>query len=274
MTAPAISAGPIGVPDEYQVLARTRLTISTPQGVLSNDLGGAGRPAQVRLVVGPGHGRLVLRPDGTFRYMPRASFQGVDSFSYVANDGQGDSAPTVVRIQVESLRLERRTVVVPGDPPDRVSVRFTFRVRDARFNNELGVIRVDDAEGSIGGIRPGDPRYLRTTAAAGRMRVVFRSGESAGISREIALKGGERFLVYLVQDRSTGMALARNPEDRPGRSPHVFYADPAANPDQFDHLRAGGRDGRLLLAWEDLLGGGDRDFNDMVLSIRAIRLER
>ena len=271
---PAIPGGPIAVADQYRMLARTRLTVSTPEGVLRNDFGSAGRPAQARLVQGPGHGRLVLRPDGTFRYVPRANFQGMDSFTYVANDGRGDSAPTVVRIQVESLRLERRTVVVPGDPPDRVSVRFTWTVRDARFNNELGVIRVDDAEGSIGGIRPGDPRYLRTAAAADRMKVVFRSGESAGISREIALRGGERFLVYLVQDRSTGMALARNPEDRPGRSPHVFYADPAANPDRFDHLRAGGRDGRLLLAWEDLLGGGDRDFNDMVLTIRAIRLGR
>src|SRR5262249_55300956 len=155
------------------------------------------------------------RPDGTFRYVPRANFQGMDSFTYVANDGRGDSAPTVVRIRVESLRLERRTAVVPGEPPAQVAVRFTWTVRDARFNDELGVIRVDDAEGSIGGVRPGDPRYLRTAAAAGRMRVVFRSGESAGISREIAFRGGERFLVYLVQDRSTAMLLARNAEDRP-----------------------------------------------------------
>ena len=71
-----ISAGPIAVPDEYRMLSRTRLTISIPQGVLSNDLGAAGRPAQARLVQGPHHGRLVLRPDGTFRYVPTAGFQG------------------------------------------------------------------------------------------------------------------------------------------------------------------------------------------------------
>ena len=51
----------------------------------------------------------------------------------------------------------------------------------------------------------------------------------------------------------------------------LFFADPAANPDRFDHVRAGDRDGSLWLAWEDLLGGGDRDYNDMVLTIRAIR---
>jgi uncharacterized repeat protein (TIGR01451 family) len=272
--APAIPGGPIAVSDEYRMLARTRLAVSTPQGVLTNDLGADGRPAQARLIQGPSHGRLVFLTDGTFRYVPRANFRGTDSFTYVANDRRGDSAPTVVRIRVESLRLERRTVVVPGDPPDRVAVRFTWAVRDARLNNELGVIRVDDADGSIGDIRPGDSRYLSMAAAAGRITTVFRSGESAGISREFRLRGGERLLVYLVQDRSIAVALARNPEDRPGRSPRVFYADPAANPDRFDHARAGERDGVIWLAWEDLLGGGDRDFNDMVLTIRAIRLER
>jgi hypothetical protein len=175
---------------------------------------------------------------------------------------------------VDSLRLERRTVVVPGDPPDLVSLRFTWTVRDARFNNELGVIRVDDADGSIGGIRPGDPSYLSAAAAAGRMKVVFHAGESAGISREIPLRGGERFLVYLVQDGSTAMVLGRNAEDRPGRSPRVFFAEPAANPDRFDHVRVGQRDGGLSLAWEDLLGGGDQDFNDLVLTVLAVRMGR
>jgi hypothetical protein len=151
-------------------------------------------------------------------------------------------------------------------------LRFTWRLRDARSNNELGVIRVDDANGSIGGIRPGDPRYLRAAASSDRMKVVFRSGESAGISREIALRGSERFLVYLVQDGSTATVLARNAEDRPGRSPRVFFADPAGNPDRTDHVRAGRRDGGLSLAWEDLSGGGDRDFNDMVLTVRAVRM--
>ena len=148
------------MPDEYRMLARTRLTVSIPQGVLRNDLGADGRPAQARLVQGPGHGRLVFRTDGTFRYVPKANFQGTDTFTYLATDRRGDSVPTVVRISVESLRLERHTVVVPGEPPDPVSLRFTWTVRNARFNNELGVIRVDDADGSIGGIRPGDPRYL------------------------------------------------------------------------------------------------------------------
>jgi uncharacterized repeat protein (TIGR01451 family) len=187
---------------------------------------------------------------------------------------QAAAVTVSVRIRVKSLELERRTVVVPGNPTDRVSVRFTWTVRDARFNNEFGIIRVDNSSGSIGGIRPGDPRYLRAAASAGRMKVVFHSGESAGIHREIALRGGERYLVYLVQNGSTAMVLARNAEDRPARSPRVFFADPAANPDRFDHVRAGSRNGTLSLAWEDLSGGGDRDFNDMVLTIRAIRMGR
>jgi uncharacterized repeat protein (TIGR01451 family) len=264
--------GPVAVPDVYRMLARTTLAVSSPQGVLRNDLGADNRTAQARLVHGPAHGRLVFRTDGTFQYLPSANFQGTDTFTYMASDREGNSAPTVVRIEVESLRLEPRTVVVPGNPTDRVSVQFTWTVRDARFNNELGIIRVDDPEGSIGRIRPGDPRYLRAAASAGRMKVVFHSGQSAGISREIALSGGERYLLYFVQNASTAMVLARNAENRPERSPRVFFADPAANPDRFDHVRTGSRNGTLSLAWEDRSGGGDRDFNDMVLTIRAIRM--
>src|SRR5262249_19055911 len=46
----AIPGGPIAVPDEYRMLARTRLTVSTSQGILQNDVGADVRPTQARLV--------------------------------------------------------------------------------------------------------------------------------------------------------------------------------------------------------------------------------
>src|SRR5262249_26690536 len=49
--------GPVAVPDEYRMLARTKLAVSNPQGVLRNDLGAADGTAQARLVRGPSHGR-------------------------------------------------------------------------------------------------------------------------------------------------------------------------------------------------------------------------
>ncbi len=60
---------------------------------------------------------------------------------------------------------------------------------------------------------------------------------------------------------------------------HVFHSDTALNTDSTDHMRAfdasglldrsGYRygDGSYLLAWEDLLNGGDHDFNDLVIGM-------
>jgi VCBS repeat-containing protein len=48
----------------------------------------------------PTNGTLTLNPDGSFIYTPNASFSGTDSFTYYADDGQGQSQPTTVTIEV------------------------------------------------------------------------------------------------------------------------------------------------------------------------------
>lgn len=48
----------------------------------------------------PAHGHVQMEPDGTFYYAPLCGYTGVDSFTYVANDGATDSAPANVIVQV------------------------------------------------------------------------------------------------------------------------------------------------------------------------------
>ena len=65
--------------------------------MLSND---AGANLVAALVSGPAHGVLSLAADGSFSYTPAANFNGTDSFSYKANDGQADSNVATVTISV------------------------------------------------------------------------------------------------------------------------------------------------------------------------------
>jgi hypothetical protein len=67
----------------------------------------------------------------------------------------------------------------------------------------------------------------------------------------------------------------------------TFYSDPSKNiiDDLFDHMVTfevtGGREGTLVnelglthsyvIAWEDLLGGGDRDYNDLVVEVAFVQ---
>ena len=55
------------------------------------------------LVSGPAHGSLTLNADGSFTYTPAANYNGPDSFTYKANDGQADSNVATVSINVGAV---------------------------------------------------------------------------------------------------------------------------------------------------------------------------
>ena len=71
--------------------------------VLDNDTDGDGDPLTAALVAGPENGSLTFNIDGTFTYAPDADFNGTDSFTYIANDGDQDSAPATVTITVSPV---------------------------------------------------------------------------------------------------------------------------------------------------------------------------
>lgn len=50
-------------------------------------------------------------------------------------------------------------------------------------------------------------------------------------------------------------------------NPTVWYVDKNKNIDDLQHVIAYEYEGYLILAWEDLHGGGDRDYNDVVFAI-------
>ncbi len=174
------------------------------------------------------------------------------------------------------LSLGSSAFVVRGAATAALRVRFDWVLRLARYNNEVGLVRVDDASGRIGGLGPGDPGYLRAALTPGRWQRLFAAGTRVPASRVLTFHGGDHFLVYIVQNRSTRSVISRlnsasrltSHALRPRTAP-VFFMDKAANPDHFDHVHVQAAQGVYHLNWEDLLRGGDRDFNDVVLTIQA-----
>ena len=71
--------------------AATEDTPVVAAGVLANDTDVDGDALTAVLVSGPAHGSLTLNADGSFTYTPSANYNGPDSFTYKANDGQADS---------------------------------------------------------------------------------------------------------------------------------------------------------------------------------------
>jgi hypothetical protein len=85
--------------DLYFVNRGGTLTVPAP-GVLGNDIAGQQTNLTAARITGPFRGTLTFNSNGGFTYVPTNNITGIDTFTYVANDGTSNSAPAVVTIDV------------------------------------------------------------------------------------------------------------------------------------------------------------------------------
>src|SRR5204863_361540 len=95
----AINDAPIAVNDEVT----TDEDMPVSGNVLANDSDADGDSLTAALQDGPTSGTVEMNPDGSFTYTPNADFNGSDSFTYVADDGQGGTAIGTVSITVNAI---------------------------------------------------------------------------------------------------------------------------------------------------------------------------
>ncbi|HUL98641.1 MAG TPA: Ig-like domain-containing protein [Mycobacterium sp.] len=280
--------------DAYSLDEDTPLSIGGP-GVLGNDADSDGDALTASLVSGPQHGTLTIDPTGAFVYTPVANFSGEDAFTYKASDPSGESSAASVHLTVNPVNdapvftstpstvfvldsaqtgANRDSVFqVAGNAGQAVDVHFDWTFRDAAYNNEVGIFRVDDASGRIGTLQPGDDGYASAALADGHAQVIFASGKGAGAKSDFTLEGGGLYAFYLIQNDTTAHFLASNPQNRLDHGPLAFFSTATANPDGYDHMHATIQaNGAVSLAWEDLTQGGDQDFNDVVVAVTNLRL--
>jgi subtilase family serine protease len=125
VTVASVNDAPTAEDDAYTVAQGGVLAVAGGN-VLSNDADLEGDSLTAVLVAGPAHGALSLAADGTFIYTPAAGFFGVDSFTYVASDGEDDSLAATVTITVEqapvggSVTLEDGVLIIVGTEGDDV----------------------------------------------------------------------------------------------------------------------------------------------------------
>jgi ELWxxDGT repeat protein/VCBS repeat-containing protein len=93
---------PVATNDTVTVNAGSVLTLTLP-GVLANDTDLDGNSLTANLINNVTNGNLVLNGNGSLTYTPTAGFFGSDRFTYVANDGTGNSNTATVSIRVNAL---------------------------------------------------------------------------------------------------------------------------------------------------------------------------
>lgn len=101
---------PHAADDSYTGASDTALNVPAP-GVLANDTEQDGDPMTAVLVSGVAQGDLTFHPDGSFEFVPPNGFSGVLTFTYLARDKDGDSAPATVTLTV----LDPNTSITPAE---------------------------------------------------------------------------------------------------------------------------------------------------------------
>lgn len=164
-------------------------------------------------------------------------------------------------------------LVTPGQAGQTINANFEL-ARGGAYNNTLALFQVDCLTGGLDqtgdgliDVRPGDATYLQavleriqdplTGKILPKVPTIFTTQ-----SKSIDLPGAELYGMALITDGSLEQFLEVNPSNSSIGSKHILLSFDAANPGGVSYVR---RLGDNVWGFEDIFGGGDRDYNDMVL---------
>jgi hypothetical protein len=133
---------PVAVDDAFSTDEDHPLVVPAP-GVLNNDTDADGDKLTVTIDTGPANGVVVLNPDGAFIYTPEANFNGIDSFAYLADDGNGGTDTATVTITVNSV-IDAVIDVKPGNGAERDPINLGSKGRTA-----IAILTTSIADGEI-----------------------------------------------------------------------------------------------------------------------------
>ncbi|WP_414527014.1 5'-nucleotidase C-terminal domain-containing protein [Nodularia chucula] len=158
---------------------------------------------------------------------------------------------------------ERELIDLRGLDGLQVQAEFTVN-REAAFDNFVGFYQVVNPEGGIDVNGDGNADIL--PGQAGYVQAAVR-GRVAGIDLRVAnqgtanftgqFTGGNIFAPFIISNGTVDQVLN-------GQTSEVYVPYLGANPGGVDHIRLLGDN---TFGFEDLPGGGDLDYNDMIVRV-------
>ncbi|MBP0018143.1 MAG: DUF4347 domain-containing protein [Cyanobacteria bacterium SBLK] len=145
------------------------------------------------------------------------------------------------------------------------NVQGSFQAyREANFDNVAGLYKIDDVSGTVAGIAPGEAGYARAAIENRASNLSLNPSNQSQIGATIALDGSSLYAPYIIVNSTATGFLSDNPNNSVGSDINAYFLYSAANPDSFDHIVLLGNN---TFGFEDLLNGGDRDYNDLIFTV-------
>lgn len=142
-------------------------------------------------------------------------------------------------------------------------------IASAAYTNNIGFYTIEDSLGSIklvdgSLIKPGDVNY----AAEAIKNALANSLQAGKIDSQLNLNIADKiYAPVVVAQGSLTDFIAKNSSNSGGANEiHAYFNYVGANPDKTDHFRLVSNN---TFGVEDMYGGGDKDFNDLVATINV-----
>ncbi|HLO87233.1 MAG TPA: DUF4114 domain-containing protein [Nostocaceae cyanobacterium] len=139
--------------------------------------------------------------------------------------------------------------------------------REAAYNNFVGFYQVTNQNGGIdtnndgiADILPGQAGYIQAAVNNRLTGINLTANNQTTATYTGTFTGGAIFAPFIIVNGVPDTILDNNPNNNPA----VYFPFIGANLDNIDHLRLLGDN---IFGCEDLPGGGDRDYNDIIFKI-------
>jgi Cadherin-like/Domain of unknown function (DUF4114) len=139
----------------------------------------------------------------------------------------------------------------------------------AAYDNNIGFYAVEDLIGTIktaaGTFKPGDVNYAIEAIKSALTNTSLQAGKTD--SKSVDILGGKIYAPVVVTQGTLTDFVSKNPTNTGGeKNINAYFNYLGANSDKVDHFRLIGNN---TFGVEDIYGGGDRDFNDLVINMNV-----
>src|SRR5919199_300860 len=172
-----------------------------------------------------------------------------------------------------TLRQNPNNIFVVEGSSGQTQLKYSLAQSSPASVNEVGVVVLDNDSGTINGIAPGQAGYQQAALSQGTVIFSALSNPPNGFgvsnqTRVLSVEANQRLLFYLVPNSTTDTALA---DLAAGRTPpNIFFASPSSNTGGLESLQVSDQgNGVFSLRWDDGVGGGSPDFNDLVFNVQT-----
>ncbi|EME68861.1 Type V secretory pathway, adhesin AidA, partial [Paramagnetospirillum caucaseum] len=216
------------------------------------------------------NGTITENSDGTYTFTPAENFSGSVDVSYTVSDGQGGTTAGSASLDVSAVADQASVSLSIGEGAVDTNGSFTVTNHDgsAGYHNTYGYYVMDengnptsgeiiwkdvhDTNGqsvTIEGVDPDQVGFF--IIPNGDQNSSIRDGSDVTFTKDSAGN-------WQVVD-SNGAVLS-------GTGTKVLFDNKDLNSDDLVHMQDTSRDGGNQ-NWEDLNGGGDRDYNDLNMTV-------